>query len=82
MAPSIVNIQIETDYFILEDEYYVVGLIGSIPALGQWHVSKAVLAVQDPTQCGRWVVNLKIPTETTFEWKWCITNRQRSHVYR
>jgi hypothetical protein len=34
MTPSTVNIKIETDYFILEDDYYVIGFMVSIEALG------------------------------------------------
>jgi hypothetical protein len=82
MAPPTVNFKVETNYVLVDDEYYVVGITGSIKAQGQWHSSQTVLAVQDPNQCGRWTIDMPIDANNTFKWKWVVTNHQRTHIYR
>jgi hypothetical protein len=81
MAPSVPFV-VETEYFLEEDDYFTIGVLGSITALGGWRVSKTVLAVQDPSRKGRWVLEVQLPCNTTFQWKWVVCNRQRTHIYR
>lgn len=74
--------------FVFETRYITqnvnqrLAVSGSLEILGNWSVETAVIAEETPANTGRWRVNVEIPRNTSFEWKWLVIENDRSRVYR
>ncbi|XP_062569326.1 uncharacterized protein LOC134231376 [Saccostrea cucullata] len=72
--PSSLWIQFECEYVVPNDGF-VLAVCGSIPELGNWNASAALIADQHTKDSGKWVAGIHLPTNSTFAWKWVVLQR-------
>ncbi|XP_061162780.1 uncharacterized protein LOC133172000 isoform X1 [Saccostrea echinata] len=55
---------------------------GSLAAIGNWDVKKAVIADEKPENSGKWIVSVHLPANVKFEWKWVVVWRNTRIAFR
>ncbi|XP_056006463.1 starch-binding domain-containing protein 1-like [Ostrea edulis] len=70
-------VQFRTHY-VTNSEDLVLGITGSLPELGQWNVTRAVIADEIPKRSGEWIVLIELPVNVTFDWKWVVLSQENA----
>ncbi|XP_056006814.1 starch-binding domain-containing protein 1-like [Ostrea edulis] len=70
-------VQFRTHY-VTNSEDLVLGITGSLPELGQWNVTRAVVADEIPKSSGEWVVLIELTANVTFDWKWVVLSQENA----
>ncbi|XP_056016868.1 aspartic acid-rich protein-like [Ostrea edulis] len=67
-------------HFVTNSENLVLGITGSLPELGQWNVTRAVVADEIPKSSGEWIVLIQLPANVTFDWKWVVLSQKNATI--